>query len=217
MEWGTKTESGPDEEGMLIARVRAGDGSAFAELMGRHAGLVRAVAFKTLGPQEAEDASQDVWLRVWLSLGGFRGESSFATWLYRVSLNTCLTAHRRAALRRSRETSTESDGRQRAFSASGTRPRQGVGQDTGGEDPQAVLADGERRREDRLRVREALSGLREEHKAALVLRHAEGLSYREVAEALGVPSGTAKGWAHRAKSGARAASVGTPPRVGSRH
>lgn len=177
----------------LLARIRSGDEAAFADLMIRHSGLVRGVAVRTLGTQEAPDACQDVWLRVWLSLDKFRGDSSFKTWLYRVTLNTCLTEHRRASRRRSEETG---------------EPRHALaGCADHWEDPGRALAEGERHRELRLQVLEALSGVREEHRAALVLHHAEGLSYQEVAEELGVPSGTAKGWAHRAKAKVQAATL----------
>lgn len=194
----TSGQRGGDAGGALLARVRGGDAAAFAELMGLHSGLVRGVAVRTLGPQEAQDACQDVWLRVWLSVDKFRGDSSFSTWLYRVALNTCLAEYRRV----SRRQASESPGGQQWPWATYLAADDGRG------DPARALADKERRDEARLRVLLALSSVREEHRNAFVLRHAGGLSYQEVAEALGVPGGTAKGWVHRGKATARAAVAG---------
>src|SRR3712207_7799915 len=56
-----------------------------------------------LGSDAAQDASQEVWVRVWRNIKGFRGESAFSTWLYRITMNTCLSARQREARREERE------------------------------------------------------------------------------------------------------------------
>lgn len=112
----------------------------------------------------------------------FRGESAFSTWLYKITVNTCLNARKREQTREAREFGGE-------FPHLPVAP--------GGEDdPEAAILSGERRAE----LFRALERVRAEHRAALVLRHIEGLSYAEVAQILDVPDGTAKGWVSRGRA-----------------
>jgi RNA polymerase sigma-70 factor (ECF subfamily) len=135
-----------------------------------------------LGPEDAQDASQEVWVRVWRNMKGFRGESAFSTWLYRITMNTCLSMRERESRRTAREYGEE-------------MPY--LAEPAGGEaDPEAAALNAERREE----IEAALKYVRREHRAALVLRHMEGLSYAEIAEVLEVPDGTAKGWVSRGRA-----------------
>ena len=171
--------AGEDHE--LAGRASQDDPEAFARLVRRHSALVYRVALRVLGPAGAQDASQEVWITVWRNIKSFRGESAFTTWLYRVTMNTCLTDRDREARRREfqeQETPLLPDSRSVE------------------DDPEAAALNGERRRE----IGAALEHVRAEHRAALVLRHMEGLSYAEIAEILGVPEGTAKGWASRGRA-----------------
>lgn len=143
------------------------------------------MALRTLGREEAQDASQEVWVRVWANLKSFRGESAFSTWLYRIAVNTCLSIRRKESRRGEKEYDEEV---------------QDLPEPLGGEaDPEAATLGSERREE----VRVALWRVRAEHRHALVLRHMEGFSYAEIAEVLGVPGGTAKGWVSRGRSALR--------------
>ena len=180
----TRARRGEAEDGALAGLAADGDDGAFALLVARHSGLVRAVSFEVLGSQEAQDACQEAWTRVWLAIGGFRGESSFTTWLYRIAFNTCLSARSKGERRRFREGA--------ASDASSTLAAYN-------DDPEAVFAAVEQAEEAREILLEALPRVRKEHRAALVLHHVEGFSYAEVAEVLGVPQGTAKGWVHRGR------------------
>src|SRR6185295_5097350 len=73
------------EERRLIARAQAGDTGAFRELVDRHRGRAYTLALRILrSASDAEEVAQDAFVRVWTALPGFRGESSFATWLYRI-------------------------------------------------------------------------------------------------------------------------------------
>jgi RNA polymerase sigma-70 factor (ECF subfamily) len=136
-----------------------------------------------LGGQEAEDASQEVWVRVWANMKSFRGDSAFSTWLYRITVNTCLSVRRKESRRGEREYS----GDEMPF----------LPEPPGGDaDPEAAALGTERREE----IQAALSHVRAEHRAALVLRHMEGLSYAEIAKVLEVPDGTAKGWVSRGRA-----------------
>ena len=136
-----------------------------------------------LGDADAQDASQEVWIRVWRNIQSFRGESAFSTWLYRITMNTCLSARQKEARRGEREYSGEE------------MPY--LPEPSGGDaDPEAAALSAERREE----IEAALSHVRAEHRAALVLRHMEGLSYAEIAQVLEVPDGTAKGWVSRGRA-----------------
>jgi RNA polymerase sigma-70 factor, ECF subfamily len=166
----------------LALRASRGNAGAFSKLVRSHSGLVYRVARNIIGPNEAEDACQETWERAWRHIGGFRGESAFSTWLYKITVNTCLSARKKEARMESQKIQQE-------------LPH--LPGPTGGEDdPETAALNSERRSE----IREALQHLRADHRAALVLRHMEGLSYREIAEVLDVPDGTAKGWVSRGRA-----------------
>lgn len=171
----------------LPERAAEGDVGAFARLVRLHSGLVYRVALRMLGVEEAQDASQEVWIRAWRNIHNFRGESAFSTWLYKITVNTCLNTRRREQSRRdARETVRETGGELSHL----PMPRGGE------DDPEAATLSRERMDE----VVEALKKIRAEHRAAVVLRHMEGLSYAEIASILEVPDGTAKGWASRGRA-----------------
>lgn len=166
----------------LATRAARGDVKAFSRLVRDHADLVYRVALRILGPEEAQDASQEVWVKVWRNINGFRGESAFGTWLYKITVNTCLNARQRELRRETRELPEE-------------LPY--LPAPTGGEhDPEATTLSRERREE----LLTALQELRMEHRVTVVLRHMEGLGYAEISDILDVPEGTAKGWASRGRA-----------------
>lgn len=143
---------------------------------------MRGISTRMLGREEAQDACQEVWIRVWRHLGDFRGDSSFATWLRKISVNTCLRLRKK-------------ESRREEYAFGGGVPD--LPEPSGGDaDPETAALGSERREELGLH----LSRVRKEHRAALVLRHVEGLSYAEIAEVLDIPSGTAKGWASRGRA-----------------
>ena len=171
------------EDRALVARASQGDVEAFTKLVRAHSSLVYRVALRMLGDEDAQDASQEVWIRVWRNMRSFRGESAFSTWLYRITMNTCLSVRQREARRGEREY----QGDEMPY----------LPEPPGGEaDPEAEALSSERREE----IQAALSHVRAEHRAALVLRHMEGLSYAEIAQVLEVPDGTAKGWVSRGRA-----------------
>ena len=167
----------------LAVRASGGDVEAFRRLVRANSGLVYRVALRILGHQDAQDASQEVWVKVWRNIENFRGDSAFSTWLYRITVNTCLSVRRKEARRKEREFS----GDELPF-----LPEPGGGD----ADPEAAAL-GAQQREALLA---ALTQVRAEHRAALVLRHMEGLSYAEIARILEVPDGTAKGWVSRGRA-----------------
>jgi RNA polymerase sigma-70 factor, ECF subfamily len=170
------------ERGLLVARAARGDVEAFSRLVEEHSGLVHRVARRMLGRDDVQDASQEVWVRVWRNIKRFRGESSFGTWLHTVATNTCLNIRQREARRGEWEGEDEASY---------------LPEPSGGEaDPEAAALHTERREE----INVALGHVRKEHRRALVLRHMEGFTYAEIAEALEVPEGTAKGWVSRGRT-----------------
>lgn len=161
---------------VLVGAARAGDVDAFEVLVRRYELPMYRVALRMLGSgADAEDATQDAFVQAWQKLAGFRGESAFATWLYRVVINRCLNV--RASY----------------------RPFEPLAEslpDAGG-DPAEVA---ERRARWRA-VSEAIRALPGEQRAALVLREFEGLSYAEIAQVLGITVAAVKGRVHRARLG----------------
>src|SRR3989442_15765877 len=91
-------EVGPesqDSDGELVARYLRGDGSAFDALVLRHRLAVYRVAYRLLGShEEADDVSQEAFLRAYRALPGFRGDASFRTWITRIAINLALSARR---------------------------------------------------------------------------------------------------------------------------
>lgn len=167
----------------LVSRASSGEVEAFSELVRRHSALVYRVALRMLGDGGAQDASQDVWIKVWRNINSFRNDSAFSTWLYKVTMNTCLNI-REKELRRER------------WELRDEIPHLPKLDGNFEHDPESTTLSRERKEE----LLEALQRLRPEHRAALVLRHLEELSYREISEILEVPEGTAKAWTSRGRA-----------------
>ncbi len=170
------------DEQTFIRGAACGDVESFRRLVQEYSSLVYRVALRIVGPESAQDASQEVWIKVWRNIKVFRGESAFSTWLYKITVNTCLNAKKQEA----RRGLGEYDGELPYLpEPSGTDS-----------DPEHQALGAERRDE----LMQALEHVRDEHRAAVVLRHLEDLPYSEVAEILDVPAGTAKAWASRGRA-----------------
>ncbi len=155
----------------LIVKARDGDVEAFEDLMVATEGQVLRVAGRLLGDRElARDAAQEVFLRVFKSLRGFREREDFRAWLYRITVNVCRDAGRRK-------------------SRPGPRvPLEGREVEDGGPLGEASLL--ARERVDA--VRRALATLSPRERAAVVLRDLEGLTSEEVSKVLGSRPGTVR-------------------------
>lgn len=161
----------------LIHRARAGERRAFSELVGRHQDVVFRVCYRILGNrQDAEDAAQESFVRAYERLDGFEGRSSFKTWMTRLAVNTSLN-ERAKRTRASREIPPEAVIENRS------------------DDPEKRTLEAERVE----MVREALLLVKENHRAAVVLKDLEGYSFAEVGESLGISEATARVWAHRGR------------------
>jgi len=163
----------------LVRRTRGGDLHAFEKIVERHRDVVFRVAVRIVGPRDAEDVSQDAFLRAFHRLGSFRGEGSFRAWLLQITHHAAvnsLARRRDVADTDAVEASEEPD-------VHATRM------------PAERLEERERR--ERLELK--LTGLSPAHRAVLVLRDLEGFSYDEIAGITEVPLGTVKGRLHRAR------------------
>lgn len=160
----------------IIAGCRAGERGAQRRLYDRFAGTVYRLAVRMVGEAEAADVAQEVFLRVFARIGGFRARAAFSTWLYRLTVNECL----RHLGRRGRRFEPMTD------------------------DPECAAAGPERRLEQADLLEQALAALDAPLRAAFLLREVERLSYREMAEVLGVPPGTVASQLNRARAALQA-------------
>jgi RNA polymerase sigma-70 factor (ECF subfamily) len=164
----------------LVNKARAGDAGAFEALVVRFQRKVYAVALGIVrDPDQAWDISQEAFVRVHGHLAEFKGESSFSTWVLRITSHLAIDSLRRE--RKNRRDDLE-DVREEALAEGG----EGILATTLGRDP----ADNLLRRELAGRMQAALDGLPEIHRTILVLREVEGLSYEDLAERLGIQKGT---------------------------
>ncbi len=156
----------------------AGDRVAFERLYRRHVGRIHSLARRMVGSEEADDATQDAFIRAWEKLGTFRGDAAFGTWLHRLAVNVMLAARSAAA---------RSERRLVADAAAAERP--------------------DRRREDpgtRVDFEAAIATLPPGAREVFVLHDVEGFKHREIAALLGVTAGTSKAQLHRARMALRA-------------
>ncbi|MFB3879663.1 MAG: RNA polymerase sigma factor [Armatimonadota bacterium] len=180
---GQETRSRPTRSA-LVERARLGDVGAFDELYREHRDRVYTLCVDLCGDREmAEDALQETFVKAWRGVRGFRGRSSFATWVHRIAVNAC-----RDAARRSPHPPAPS-------------PRLARGSDEDGGDSFGRDALVEQ-------VRATLAGMKPSFRAALVLRYTLGLSYEEIGETLGWSMAKVKVTIHRAKAAFREAYVG---------
>ena len=178
-------------EAALVQRCAAGDEAAFAELVAEHQRMVVQLAMNLLGDRdEALDLSQDVFIRVFRTIGQFRGQSALRTWIYRIAINQARNRHR-FWRRRHRADQVSID----AHIATHGDFR--CGAENG---PDRILA----QKELAVRLKTALDALPFDQRSVVVLREVDGLSYDEIAFSLGVAVGTVKSRLTRARQTLRA-------------
>jgi len=149
---------------------------AFDRLLPEFQNKVFRLAYAMLGDAAlAEDMAQEVFIRIWKALPGFRGQSALSTWIYAIVRNTCLTALKKGAVKR--ESSLEEPNVARAAEEAGVPPA----------------------RHAEIDVLRFLDQLPERHRQVLRLYYMEERSYEEVARLLEWPMGTVKTYLHRAR------------------
>jgi RNA polymerase sigma-70 factor, ECF subfamily len=167
-----------EEDRALIERAKTGDRAAFRQLVERHQRRAFAIALGLVRDEnDAREIVQEAFLRVFRGLGSFHGGSSFFTWLYRIVTNLSIDlmrkpARRDAELDETREIKDELDVPLLAR--------------IDGADPQDVV----RRGEIAARIQVALDALPPYHRGVILMREIEGMSYEEMAQAMGVSKGT---------------------------
>lgn len=158
--------------GSDAALAAAGDAHAFARLYREHAARIHTLARRMAGDQDADELTQDVFVRAWEKLRTFRGESAFGTWLHRLAVNLILAKRAAHAKRRSRDAGDEA---LEWTPARAAPPELGMDFET------------------------ALKRLPEGAREVFVLFDVEGYRHEEIAGMLGVSVGTSKSQLHRAR------------------
>ncbi|MDV6032909.1 MAG: sigma-70 family RNA polymerase sigma factor [Phycisphaera sp. RhM] len=169
------------QESELIDRALAGDRSAFAELVRQNQDRLFASMLQVTGsPEEAEEASQEAFIRAFVKLDTFQRNSQFFTWVYRIAFNSALTLRRKKKARVSLDQLREDNGMEMR------------GDDEGVDEPML--------RDERVSlVRRAIDTLTEEHRKILVLREMDEFAYEEIAEILEISIGTVRSRLSRAR------------------
>lgn len=163
------------DEADLIRRARDRDQQAFAELYRRHVGRVHALCRRMAADiPRAEELTQTVFVKVWEKLGLFRGESAFASWLHRLTVNTVLTEFRTTRRREARVFGVEDPA---VLETPPSRPAPGL----------------------RLDLEQAIAALPPRARVVFVLHDVEGYTHEEIARLLELETGTSKAQLHRAR------------------
>ncbi|MEX1049417.1 MAG: sigma-70 family RNA polymerase sigma factor [Akkermansiaceae bacterium] len=174
------TLSDPDEDLRLVALAQKGDTSAYDALVTRHRGRIFAM-IRNMIHQEADawDLSQEVFIKAWRALPKFEAKARFSTWLYRIAHNVVYDWTRKRKIVSAGEFNDEIFERERIDSASFTTP-------SGGDAPDMTMAHGELR----VKIQMALGKLSAEHREVVLLKDVQGLTYKEIAEAMSCTLGT---------------------------
>lgn len=175
------------EDAELVARAQAGDRDAVQTLLERYERrLLNVLVAMVRNPEDARELLQETFVRAFRNLDGFKGESSFYTWIYRIAMNLAIDHQRRG----------------------GKRPLvefdDGVGlkEDAVGEGSASLGVDpfrNVRSRELGRKIFRAIESLTPDHRAVILLREIDGLSYEEISEVLGCSLGTVMSRLHYAR------------------
>ncbi|HZS39983.1 MAG TPA: sigma-70 family RNA polymerase sigma factor [Polyangia bacterium] len=178
-------------ERLLIRRLQQRDERAFEEMVRLYQHKVFNLVYRMIGSaEEAEDIAQEVFVTVFKAIDSFRGESKFSTWLYRIAANHCKNRMKYLGRRSYKATGELDEAAERELQdaqPSAMRPHV--------DGPEAVLEGLQLER----MVQAGIAALDEEHRALIVLRDVEDLSYDEIASITGLAEGTVKSRLHRAR------------------
>lgn len=166
-----------DPDAVDAALAASGDVHAFERLYHGHVARIHSLARRMVGAEEADEATQDAFVRTWEKLSTFRGEAAFGTWLHRLAINVMLA--RRGSLRRRRQRITDGEGIVDRAEAHGSSP------------------------ELRLDFETAISRLPDGAREVFLLHDVEGFKHHEIGELLGIAPGTSKAQLHRARMALR--------------
>ena len=177
-------------EKVLVQHAKAGDRNAFAALVSAYETKIYNLALRYLGNREdAMDASQEVFLRVFRFLPGFQEESGFSTWIYRIGVNVCKDMLAKQSRRNEQSLEVEDeDDEQRTMELADHRYT-----------PEQIVENAELRSV----LSEAIAALPDQQREVIVLRDIQGLSYDENSNVLSLESGTVKSRLSRARENLR--------------
>jgi RNA polymerase sigma-70 factor (ECF subfamily) len=166
----TPIQTGLDTD---VALAAGGDPSAFERLYRTHVARIHRLARRMLSDRDADEVTQDIFVRTWQKLGQFRGESAFSTWLHRLAINVVIERRRSFAIQRERMT----------------------------DDPSALdmLTVAPARADLTVDFEHAIGQLPPGAREIFVLHDVEGYKHREIAAMLEIASGTSKRQLHRAR------------------
>lgn len=185
----------------MLARCRAGDATAFGGLVRAYQDRILNVCWRLCGRyEEAEDLTQEAFVRAFQQIHRFEGKSQFYTWVYRIAVNLALSAQRRPSILRHSSFDTAAAG------PDGNRDGDGHHRPVASSERAPI--DAAAANESRELVAAALEQLEPDHRAVVVLRDLDGLDYDEIAEILDVPRGTVKSRLHRGRAALRDLLVG---------
>ncbi len=175
-----------DTDKELVKRVQKGDQAAFDMLFARYqAKILNLVGRYVRDSEEARDVAQEAFIKAYRALPGFRGDSAFYTWIYRIAINT---AKNHLVSRSRRPPTTDVDLQDADYRDDAQVLRSG-------EDPEAALARDQLQRV----IEQALADLPEDLRSALTLREFDGLSYEQIAQVMECPVGTVRSRIFRAR------------------
>ena len=179
------------EESLFVLRLQANEDAAYDELVRVYHASIFHVAYRMLGdPAEASDVVQEIFLKVFRNIGGFKGEAALKTWIFKIALSEILNRLRWWKRRHRFATVSIDDepmygnGRH-GHAVADSKPT-----------PEEVLES----KEQETAIQRALSKLSSDHRSIIVLRDIEGFSYSEIADVLGISIGTVKSRIARARA-----------------
>jgi RNA polymerase sigma-70 factor (ECF subfamily) len=178
------------EEARFVMRLQANEDAAYDELVRTYSASIFHVAYRMLGDTaEASDIVQEIFLKVFRNIGGFKGEAALKTWIFKIAFSEILNRlrwwkrrHRFATVSLDESSQDAKAGFGDRFPASSPTPEQAL-----------------QSKEEETAIQEALGRLSREHRSIIVLRDIEGFSYNEIADVLGVSIGTVKSRLARAR------------------
>lgn len=173
-------------ENDVIKKCKKGSREAFNILFSRYQSQVINIAYSMLSNQEdAYDAAQEVFVKVYRSIESFKEQSSFTTWIYRITANVCSDILRK---------------RQRDGNVISLNQYTDENKDIDIEDESASVEYNMELSEKQVAVRDAINELKEEYRVIITMCDIEGMSYDEISEMLGIPNGTVKSRINRARN-----------------
>lgn len=184
-----EAEALAERERGWVASAQAGDREAFDRLVIAYQDRIFNLVYRMVSDsEEAADLTQEAFVKAYRALDKFRLDARFSTWLYRIAVNTCLSRHRKTAVRK-KHAPVSLDAPLRGEDLAPDPP------DTRSE-PARVTA----RHETTRLVQDAIGALEDEFRTVVLLRDIEGYSYEQIADIVGCPVGTVRSRLHRARA-----------------